>query len=414
MAFLYSRKGLLASLPYFVCWMLLLLLLTLTGCTSAPEAKSPAKATVSPTAKASPTSTPTLSPDPGQILLAQIGGSLNSARTFHAIFNMDISGQAFSGTISNEVWNANPGKNRVEVRQSTVSQVVAGTVTVSDGQRLWQYDPQKNVVYTGQVPTNANGGQNFAGFSGGQSRVLLTLIQAVFTQSKGTQKVDTQINGRDVYDVHVISAGNDGSGATGNAGITDPTAGSSNYTGEVYIDKGTKQPIKMDLTLDGFGHVVLDLPTYEINPELPDSTFVFATPAGAQEQPLQQATTSSANSGTLTLAQAEKVAGYHLLSIPGDQADYALNGVTQLGTEGNTTFALHYSKGNQSFTIVEGKPLANLPTVQDTGVQVHGNAGSFQARRGSSTLAWTEKGVGIHIIGNLNGDQSLAIGNLLS
>jgi hypothetical protein len=173
-------------------------------------------------------------------------------------------------------------------------------------------------------------------------------------------------------------------------------------------------PIQVILTLEGFGKVQLDLPVLEINPAIPASTFTFIIPAGAQVAPLQQATPTP-DSSSLTFVQAQRQAGYHLLSIATDQTDYVLNGVTALGSPGNKTFSLNYMKGNVSFTIVEGKALANLPVSStSTHVQVRNTTASFVKHNNTTTLAWTEQGVGLQITGQLSEDQAITIANVLS
>jgi hypothetical protein len=88
--------------------------------------------------------------------------------------------------------------------------------------------------------------------------------------------------------------------------------------------------------------------------------------------------------------------------------------VNALGTPGSELFTLNYIKGNLSFTIAEGKPLANLPNSGGQPVTVRGVSGSLSTANGITTLAWTENGVGIRIAGAISGDQAEAIAKLLS
>ena len=350
---------------------------------------------------------PTPTPGQGQQLLAKTATLLNTAKTIHGLFHININSQALNGNIDTELWKTAPDKNRVEVHQSTLSQVNAGSVTVSDGKQIWQYDAQKNVVYNGPLPASANGNQQNAGLAGnggGQSQSFLNLIQTLFNQSAGTLRSSSAtVNGHSVYDVHIVpQTTGEGGGNTQNF----------NYTGEVYIDKSNQLPIEIDLDLSSQGKIVFDLPKLEINPTIPASTYTFTVPAGAKTRPLQDAA-NTPGTGSLTLAQAQKQAGYHLLSIPADQADYVLSGVTALGIQGSQTFSLNYMKGNLAFTIAEGKALANLPGDGPV-VQLRGTNGTLATTNGISTLAWTENGIGIHITGKLDNDQIVAIAKSLS
>ena len=113
-------------------------------------------------------------------------------------------------------------------------------------------------------------------------------------------------------------------------------------------------------------------------------------------------------------AQAQQEAGYHLLSIPGTQTSYQLRGVNALGAPGSQIYTLNYMKGSASFTIAEGKPLANLPGSGGQQVGLRGTSGTLSKSNGSTTLSWTENGIGITITGPLSNDQVVAIAKLLS
>src|SRR5260370_37368859 len=123
------------TLPFTVLFMFLL---AACGSPSAPQAP--------------PTPTPT--PAAGQELLTKAAQKLNTAKTMHAIFNITIAGPGLNGTVNTEVWNESPGKSRTVVLQSTITQVPAGSITVSDGKHSWQYDPVKKVASNGHVNTN--------------------------------------------------------------------------------------------------------------------------------------------------------------------------------------------------------------------------------------------------------------------
>ncbi len=369
-----------------------------------------------PQVQTKPTPIPTPSPTSGtgQHILDTMANKLNTAKTLHGIFNLTISGQTINGAINTEVWNATPNKNRTVVLQSSISQLTTGTVNVTDGKQQWQYDPTQKVVYTGPVTvfttgtpgagTPTSGGQGAAGGQGNQSLFLLNLVQSVFTQSDGTLKSSSNmVNGHNVYDIAVVPS-------TSHAGTGGPA--NFNYTGDVYIDKTTQQPVQVKLDILGIGNVVLDIPSLELNQSIPTSTFTFIAPAGVKVLPFSQLS-ATPSTGTLTLAQAQQQAGYHLLSIPATQIDYALNGVNALGAPGNQTYTLNYMKGNTTVIIAEGKPLANLPSSGQS-VTIRGTTAALSSVGGSTTLAWTEKGVGIRISSNLSSDQVESIAKSLT
>src|SRR5579863_923298 len=113
---------------------LLLLLFALAACNSGASTNSPP---VTPVPTSSPAS------DSGTQLLTQAGQKLNGARTLHALVNISIVGSGINGTIKSEIWNLTPNENRSAVLQSNIGQFGAGTLTVSDGKQIWQYNPQQ-------------------------------------------------------------------------------------------------------------------------------------------------------------------------------------------------------------------------------------------------------------------------------
>ncbi len=364
-----------------------------------------------PSVQTKPTPTPSPIAGQGQHILNTMANKLNSANTLHGVFDLSLNGQTVSGNANTEVWNEKPNKSRTVVLQSSISQLTTGTVNVTDGKQQWQYNPAQKVVYTGPVtaptpgtPTSGQGG--VSGGQGNQSLFLLNIVQSVFTQSDGTLKSShTMVNGHNVYDIHVVPS-------SSNTSTSAPT--SFSYTGEVYIDKTTQQPVQVNLDIQGLGNIVLNIPMLALNQFISASTFTFVAPPGAKVLPFSQlSATPSSGTGTLTLVQAQQQAGYHLLSIPASQTDYTLNGVNALGAPGNQIYTLNYMKGNTAITIAEGKPLANLPA-NGQQVSLRGTKATVTSANGTTTLVWTEKGVGIRITSSLSSEQVESIAKSLA
>jgi outer membrane lipoprotein-sorting protein len=381
-----SRYSWKAMLPFTF-----LLMLLLAACGSSSATQTPVQ------------STPTPAPAQGQELLTKAGQNLRTAKTLHAIFDITIVGTAVNGTVSTEVWNVSPDKSRTVVLQSTIKQFSTGSITVSNGKQVWQYDHAKKVVYTGQVSNNT--GTPTAGTGRDQTQFIMNIVQSVFTHSNATLvSSSASINGHDAYDIQVTSPASAQSSSTGSG------SGNFNYNGDVYIDKASMLPLQVKLTIQGFGQVTLGLPTLVLNQPVDNSLFIFVPPTGVQVLPFPKPTTS--DTGAITLEQAQQQAGYHLLSIPSSHTEYQLQGVDALGAPGNQIFTLNFAKGNTTFAISEGKSLANLP-VSGQQVSVRGTTATLSSSGNTITLTWTEKGVGMQIAGNVSKDELLTIANLL-
>ena len=377
-----GRPGRPGPLPVLLSILLLVLLLAACG----GSTSAPAKPTPSPT------------PDTGPQLLAKAGTALNTAKTLHGLLNISLAGSGFNGMVNTEVWNESPDKNRTVVLQSTLAQVPAGEITVSDGKQVWQYQPAKKVVYHAALGgTSTNAGQD-------TNQFLLRLVRSIFSGSDATLvSSNASVKGHSVYDVHVR-----------NKPVTASSAANGtqfSYVGEVYLDKTTYLPVEVVLTIQGFGQVTFDLPTLALNQPVDEKLFTFVPPAGVKVLPFPQ---NSGDTGSLTLAQAQQQAGYHLLSIPSSQAAYSLQSVDALGAPGNQIYTLNYAyNGSTKFAISEGKALANLPT-SGQAVKVRGTSGTLSMVGGTTTLSWTENGVGIQVAGPLSNAQLMTIAGLLA
>jgi len=344
-------------------------------------------------------STPTPAPAQGQELLTKAGQHLNTAKTLHAIFDIHTAASAANGIINTEVWNVSPDKSRTVVLQSTLRQFSTGSITVKNGKQVWQYDPAKKVVYTGQDSSTTG----TPGTGGDQTQFIMNIVQSVFIHSNATLvSSSVRVNGHDTYDIQVTSRASAQSSSTGSSNF--------NYNGNVFIDKTSMLPVQVQLAIQGFGKVTLNLPMLVLDQPVDNSLFTFVPPAGVQVLPFPKTTTT--DTGTLSLEQAQMQAGYHLLSIPSSQAAYQLQGVDALGAPGNQIFTLNYIMSTSTFAISEGKSLANLP-ITGQQVSVRGATATLSTSGNSTTLTWTEKGVGIQITGNVSNAELLTIANLL-
>ncbi len=378
-----SRTSWKAMLPFMFVFILLL-----AACGS------------SSTTQASLQSTPTPSSAQGQALLAKAGQQIKSAKTLHAIFDIRATGSVANGTVRTEVWSVTPDKSRTVVLQSTLSQFSTGTITINNGKQVWQYNPAKKVAYNGQNSNTTS--TPVAGTNREQTQFLMNIVQSVFTRSNATLvSSSARVNGHNAYDLQVTSSASTAS--------SNSKADTFTYNGDVFLDKTSMLPVQVQLTVQGFGSVTLNLPVFILDQPVDASLFSFAPPAGVQVLPFPKTTPGT---GTLSLEQAQSQAGYHLLSIPTSQSAYQLQGVDALGAPGNQIFTLNYAMGNSTFVISEGKSLANLP-ISGQSVLVRGTTAIVSASGTSTTLTWTEKGIGIQIAGNMSKTNLLTIANLL-
>ena len=370
---------------------LLLLLFTLAACNNGPSTTSHP---VTPTA--------TSSADQGARLLAQAGQKLNMASSLHAVVNISLAGSGLNGTIKSEIWNMAPDKSRSVVLQSDVTQFSSGTITVSDGKQVWQYNPQQKVVYHAQISPSGSATPTTGASASDQSQAIFNLVRGVFTHSNATLVSSSAVvNGRAAYDIAITSqAGSNGSGTNG---LT--------YSGDIFLDKTNNLPLRVSMHVQGLGQITLDLLLLTLNQQLDQRLFTFTPPPGVKVLPFP---TNSTGTSGLTLAQAQQQAGYHLLSIPATDTDYRLLSVDALGAPGNQVYTLNYqTQSGVKFTIAQSKALANLP-VSGQSISLRGTTATISTAGGTPALFWTEKGIGIQVAGTLSNSQLTDIANLLS
>jgi outer membrane lipoprotein-sorting protein len=371
-------------LPTLFCLLCFSCLSLLASCGSNTIQKSPAGA-----------ATPKV--NLGEQILAASAQKLNAAQTLYSRFTITVAGTDANGTIESEVWNARPALSRTVILQSTIPTIAeTGMVTVDNGKQLWLYEPAQKVVYTGTVTTNSS---NDTTSAAGQALFFSTILQTLLTRSNAALvSSSASINGHSANEIHVVPQ-------------DQATASRFDYDGYLYIDKATQLPLEADLSVQTIGKLMLEITQLDLNPPISANTFTFVVPTGVKVLPLQQANPTG---GTLTLAQAQQQAGYHLLSIPHSQPGYVLQGIDALGAPGNQIYSLHYTQGTLSFTIAEGKALADLPASGQR-LTVRGLSATLSTENGATTLSWTEKGVGIQITGQgLSQTQIVAIANLLA
>ncbi|WP_376795340.1 outer membrane lipoprotein carrier protein LolA [Thermogemmatispora sp.] len=345
------------------------------------------------------TATATATGASAQRLLQQSEQQLTAAQTLHTLVTIAIDGETYQGTLTSEIWKASAGRSRSQILRSTLSDFPAGELTVCDGQRLWIYHPTRHIVYSGSL-SGQGGSAIFGSSSNPVNQLTLNLIDPVFRQSRATlASQEATVAGHTAIVIHVTSQ------QVANAG--------PDYSGDVYLDRRSDLPLKLVLNLQGFAQVTLQLSTLELNRPLSDSLFRFTPPADVQVVPLLQAS-ATPTSGTLTLGQAEQLAGYHLLSLPSSQSAYQLEGVDVLTSTSGQVFVLHYLKGDQSFSILEGQALANEPLPSGIRLTLRGTTATYSTDSDNPTLAWKEQGLGIRISGDLDEQEAIAIANLLS
>jgi outer membrane lipoprotein-sorting protein len=378
-----------ASQLFLVCGCLI----WLTACSASnPVSQARSQSTPSPQAKIL---------GPGQQLLNQSARLLGSATTLHGLFTLTITGSLLKGELDDEIWRATPQKSRSLVLKSTLDLFPIGQLDIDNGQQLWQYEPARHVVYTGPDSSTDSELVLAGGQASDEQQVILTLALNIFEHSNATLvNENATVDGHSVEIIHISPQA--GAGA----------ATHFTYDGTVALDQQTHLPVELDLSLQGLGQVQLTVHSLELNQPLDPTLFAFTLPPGTTIEPFPSTSTGSSGND-LTLQQAQQQAGYHLLSIPNVQTAYTLQSLDALGIPGNQIYTLTYAFAGQTFTVSEGKALADLPLAGQS-LSLRGTTAILATNGTTNTLSWTEHGIGVQISGTLKQAQLTSIANQLS
>ena len=263
---------------------------------------------------------------------------------------------------------------------------MAGSVSVSDGETMWMYDPQQNTVMMMDMSDMPE--QNEMDY--------LKLIEMMLNESDfslaGVQKVD----GRTTYVIDMSPKGESDLGMFGDM--------------KVWIDDETWMPLKMDMK-DANGNPMYsaEYRNFQINTGISDEEFQFEIPEDAKVQTMEEMMQPQA----MTLEQAQEEATFDIL-VPsylpeGYVFDNAM--VIQGFVE---TVSLTYRNGDErlgiSETVFEDEPQTSPIMNNAEVVSINGVEGKLVTIYGDSKmLQWEIGNIQLTLSGSLDKDNLIQI-----
>jgi outer membrane lipoprotein-sorting protein len=311
---------------------------------------------------------------------------LETTKDAHALVAVSLNAQGIRIEATAEVWEKAPDMIRAEVLQST-EQSFVGTVVVSNGDRAWAYEPQRNVVTAGsledvEMPL--------------PQEILTSLqdvIQAVLDVSDVTLVGEESITNREAYKLSVRSK-------EGAAIQIFPGGG----TATLWVDKEQWFVLRATYEAGAFGQGEMEIQSFELNPGLADSLFEFQVPDGATV-----IEASSQEPVPLTLDEAKASASFRLL-IP----SYVPEGATLVGVfQASESFVFRYNHSPEvAFTVIQGPELTGPPPLGESkGISVRGvdATGITDDVGGNTFLYWVEDGVTTTVAGHISLEEALKV-----
>jgi outer membrane lipoprotein-sorting protein len=329
-----------------------------------------------------------------------------------------------SGKATVELWYKQPNLMRAEIRSMDPSDY-AGAFFVNDGKTLWAYDPAHKMAFKLDAAALKSAGQMVNLPTDVQDILsdpnLATVLDRVLSFTDAKVEGNEQVNGFNTYKLTLTPKAD--------TGLANAALG---LKATMWVDQATWTVVKLDVTT-AQGNASYSAQTVDFNKGVPDSTFTFQLPAGAQGVDLTMFMPRS-----VTLDQARSGAtqqGFTLLT-----PDYLAGGATLTAVTSlpmGRGYVLTYSGAASvpNVAVYEGVNKATLPgmgkmggmdpmeklmngqgmdgwtvtTVQVRGVE--GKAFTHQADGKGTTetgtfVTWQEKGSSLRI--GVGGELSLA------
>lgn len=354
----------------------LLALLLLAGCTGQPSAEE---------------------------IVRRAQAAIENNQQGHSIVEAEINAQGERFHLVGEGWMDGEAR-RATVLEASVPELV-GTLMVTDGTTGWLYHPEADKVLTGnRAQIEAYLADSAQGEMPSQSldiNSLSEMVDELLRISDETLVGSESIAGLDAWHLSLVP--------NAEAPAELSAAGG---TVELWISKEYDLPLQLTYTGGALGEGRVTVREYDPKAALDAALFTFTPPAGVEV--VEVATLLPEK---MTLAEARQQAPFALLSTPQDSAEAALVRVGRLGSN----YVQHFegTLGNWSLTQGTERPASTgegrsgLPN--GSFVTVRGQPGFLisDAERGSTMLAWQEKGITIVLSGNFSREVALKLAESL-
>lgn len=306
----------------------------------------------------------------------------------HGVVEFSGQGQGIDMELAVEMWEKKPNKFRAEVLEASDADLV-GAVSVTDGQQVWMYEPDKNKVAVGEL-----GGMDEPPSPREMVQHMRGMIEQVMDASEVKLVGEEEVAGTATYKLEFTPKEDEKAVLPMGGKLT------------LWVGQEQWIPLQAHFIGDMVGEGWMQVRSYEFNTGLPDGQFQFEIPAGAEV-----VTIKDQEPELLTLDEAEAQAGFDLL-VPA----YVPQGATLIDVFAvDEAYVLHYDHAAVSFTVMQGQsPQMDIPFGETTGVVVRGQPGTLITDGlDNSFLSWTEDGVNVVIAGRISAEEVVKVAESL-
>ena len=263
---------------------------------------------------------------------------------------------------------------------------MAGSVSVSDGETMWMYNPQQNTVMIMEMPDMPEQNEND----------YLQIIEMMLNESDFSLAGVENFDGRTTYVIEMSPKDESDLGMFGDM--------------KVWVDKETWMPLKMDMK-DADGNLMYsaEYRNFQINTGISDDEFQFEVPEGIEVQTMEEMMLPQ----TMTLEEAQEETTFDIL-VPSYLPDgYEFDNVMVI--QGFVeTVSLTYRNGDERFglseTVFEDEPQASPIMNNAEVIIINGVEGKLVSIYGDSKmLQWEIGNIQLTLSGSLDKEELIQI-----
>ena len=323
-----------------------------------------------------------------------------------------------NGQIQAELWYQKPNLLKVQLLSSNHAEY-NGAFAVFDGTNIWAYDPSHKIAYkmdtTGlhELAGKANIPADLQGIL--ENPNLESLIDQVLALTDYTLGPSEKVGAYQTYRLDL-----------------KPKAGSpaeqllAGATATVWVDQTTWMPVKAKATASqGSGN--MELSTFELNKDIPASTFQFTLPQGGhvidlsglapRAVTIDQARTNAQQAGYTLLEPSYVPAGSTLVQVMSSRGLMGNGATTIMNYSGGSAapnFWISELNGKDALGMGKGQPDTSGPAQTVTVRNTQGHLATHTDQNGGSPTAvlwWNEPGTKLTIAlgGQISQDELLKI-----
>ena len=277
-----------------------------------------------------------------------------------------------------------PNKMKTVLKQPVET---AGSVTVSDGETMWIYDPQQNTVMIMDVPDPEQNELDY-----------LNLVEMMLNESDFSLEGVENFDGRATYVIDMSPKNKSDLGIFENM--------------KVWVDKETWMPLKMDMKdADGNPMYSVEYRNFRINTGISDNEFQFEIPEGAEVQTINMDELLTPQ--VMTLEETKEEATFDIL-VPSYLPDgYEFENAMVIDGFSETVI-LNYKNGDLRLGITEivfeGEPQVSPIMANAEVVSINDVEGKFASVFGDNKmLQWEIGNIHLTLSGSMDRDEMIHI-----